>query len=106
MVDKERNKTILLKHAAILWDEKTGQVVAVDIRNKTGMQQYSHFPSSGGACWAKWRDANPEELITYMSELQLELLFNFDICVETLEILHKQIEEYKDAPIIRNSYMT
>jgi len=96
---------IPLKYAAILWDENTGQVVAVDIRNNKDMEKHKHFPLSGGACWAKWRDANPEELITYMSELQLELLFNFNICVETLEILHKQIEEYKNKPIIRNSYM-
>jgi|21_taG_2_1085346.scaffolds.fasta_scaffold02720_4 hypothetical protein len=97
---------IPLKYAAILWDDKTGQVIAVDIRNPEDMEKHKKFPLSGGACWVKWRKANPEDLITYMSELQLELLFNYGICVETLEILHKQIEEYKDEPIIRNSYMT
>ena len=97
---------IPLKYAAILWSDKTGQVVAVDIRSPKDMAKYKNFPLSGGACWVKWREANSEDLITYMSELQLELLFNYNVCVETLEILHKQIEEYKNEPIIRNSYMT
>ncbi len=96
---------IPLKYTAIFWDDK-GSVEVADIRNAHDLVQCKKFRYSGGACWAKWVKARPETVITYFSELQLELLFKYNVCVETLEKIHARIEEYRDGPITRASYLT